>query len=223
MGKNRVLYPLLRILPAVASVAGCSPGEDGNIDLLPGGDAPGNAGSTICADDTGCAPPRPYCEPSQHVCVQCIGDGNCGPKICDLRTFSCVACVTSADCGDKTPYCSASRCVACLSTANCGGPDQVCNTREGKCVPRCTADTDCSERARPVCSAVEELCVECRTDADCAGPKPRCAGSSCVACLVDADCGETDPYCRSDGQCVECRTDADCPELSICDGKTCKG
>jgi hypothetical protein len=47
----------------------------------------------------------PHC--SEHLCVGCLGDGDCSgatPK-CDVVTASCVQCQSDTDCPSNAPYC----------------------------------------------------------------------------------------------------------------------
>ena len=51
------------------------------------------------------SPTAAHC--SQHLCVGCLADGDCGgttPR-CDVVTASCVQCRSDADCSSGAPYC----------------------------------------------------------------------------------------------------------------------
>jgi hypothetical protein len=88
-----------------------------------------------CASSADCGVDGlPYCDEARAVCVQCLGDANCGgdQPYCDVTAGRCVECLTDVNCGGTgTPYCrpEALRCVQCLTDANCG-PDSRCDNFE---------------------------------------------------------------------------------------------
>ncbi|MFK7985071.1 MAG: hypothetical protein AB8I08_03495 [Sandaracinaceae bacterium] len=86
-----------------------------------------------------------------------------------------------------------------------GGPDA---SRCGVC----SGGAFCVERDGGV------RCDECRTEADCAAPRPVCEPSrgDCVECVEVDDCASSSvgPIC-TDNACVECGGDDDCPGVCI--------
>lgn len=105
----------------------------------------GGDGGQSCADSSSCAPPTPYCDPTRHVCVECLSYRNCpGGEVCEVSLGTCVGCRSDADCPVSTPYCSvvAGKCVECITSANCGSIGLVCQDShcgwcgDGICGPR---------------------------------------------------------------------------------------
>jgi hypothetical protein len=112
----------------------------------------------------------------------------------------------------------------CTQDANCP-VRQICI--RNVCAVGCRADTDCpsgevcGDPSSPRCTST----LECRVDADCALPTPRCHPSLavCVACLNSADCAADnvcliEPACdrgdraclRDDFACGRCDSDNQC-------------
>lgn len=91
----------------------------------------------------------------------------------------------------------------------------------------CALDDDCSDATLPFC--VDQVCVACKTGAQCPGDTPLCSAThTCVSCAaVDAGCALPTPVCEStSGRCVECLGDGDCtasPEKSFCAAGSCVG
>jgi hypothetical protein len=91
----------------------------------------------------------------------------------------------------------------------------------------CAVDEDCPGLAQPYC--VGNVCVACKTRAQCNGSTPICsAAHTCVSCAaVDAGCASPTPVCQSaSGRCVECLGENDCTtsaEKSFCVGAACVG
>jgi hypothetical protein len=127
-----------------------------------------DAGAVPCGSDGDCSAPDRFCDLSSHVCVECLGSGNCGAgQTCVLATHRCeYACRTSADCSDPRPYCekTTKTCVACLGNANC------------------------SSGSANLCDSSSHTCVECLTSADCACPLPLqlpcCTQSNTCTCSL---------------------------------------
>lgn len=202
---------------------GMSPNPDGA--LTP--DVVGPA----CSSDAQCSLPTPYCDPSAHVCVECLGDPNCasaqnGAHFCNLGTHTCVQCTSSAQCGGgQGAYCSpGGRCVECLADGNCG-PNQKCNLNDYLCVTGCTTDAQCAV-PDPYCNMMLGYCVECLSNTNCPLQRPICdtASDSCVQCMLDTDCKDPgQPRCYQGAhQCVECLTNADCPGSYCQPDHTCQ-
>lgn len=205
------------LLPALlACSASCGTSDPNRIDLF---EFETERPDLMCEADIVCALPTPYCYGS--LCVACLTDTNCGNKFCEPSSHTCVECVTSGDCKADKPYCFAHECHQCLIPENCGDPLLTCDTRDGKCVPTCETDPDCSG-PNPVCLPDLRLCVACAADADCPDDRPRCEDNKCVACRADEDCDMTKPICDPDRlECVECLTDDDCGAERTCDMRKC--
>jgi hypothetical protein len=122
-----------------------------------------------CLSNADCASlESPRCEPTQHVCVQCIGaPGDCANQresVCNRITNRCE--------------------LPCTSNDGCMSPD-VCDLTQGACAD-CLQNSQCPAGA-PYC--VSEECVECMTISDCKNGQV-CWHQRCVACVTNADCHE---------------------------------
>lgn len=102
--------------------------------------------TATCTADGDCASTlgKGKCDPTRHVCVDCIGNGmSC--KFCETVTFSCVGCLKDADCPSSAPFC---------------GPSLDCTAH-------CTSDSNCSGGLH--CDPITTFCVECATNKHCPG------------------------------------------------------
>ena len=139
-------------------------------------------------------------------------------------------CLTHSDCPLSLhgPVCDVAlqRCTCtsddqCTLAANtrCAPPHAGAGYKQ--CVKPCKADNDCKTRpGLPRC--LQGFCVGCRSDADCAGVRPRCdtGRRRCVSCLADAHCSAESPFCDlALGTCAQCRSHGDCS--ASLDGGTC--
>lgn len=86
----------------------------------------------------------------------------------------------------------------------------------GGCPPmnECAQDADCT--GGNLC--VNGSCVECESDADCAGEV--CVGGSCVECEADEDC-PAGQLCTANNTCVDCESDDDCDAGESCENGDC--
>ena len=171
-------------------------------------------------------PSAPLCVES--ICQQCFRDTDCagnpvGPfcqktETTDGTQYKCVACTSDEYCAQHssaTPYCSPDghACVACDADHPCPS-GKVCG-RNGRCVD-CDADHPCASGG--ICSDLSGgQCVQCRTEADCAGRAgTHCdtATGNCVTCRSNTDCSGVVPVCLPDGSaCVQCVSNANCPTV----------
>ena len=196
----------------LAVVAGCGNGDPNRIELFP---LDSNSSGVTCDQGIVCASPTPYCYES--LCVACLTDTNCGNKFCEPSSHTCVECASSGDCKNDKPYCQSNQCRQCLVPENCGDPLLTCDTRDGKCVPACASDDDCSG-PNPACLPELAVCGACNGDADC--PEDRyCEDNKCVACRGDGDCDPAKPHCDLEKlECVACKVDGACdPAKPHCD------
>jgi hypothetical protein len=117
-----------------------------------------------CTTDASCTAPTPRCAPTSF-CVQCLMDGDCGPKsTCDLATNTCTGCQSDADCSGKTPACpklpdtNAHVCSECsaTNTSGCKAEDKgaACLATD---TCGCNTDPDCGGNGR-VCDTAMHLC-----------------------------------------------------------------
>ncbi len=94
----------------------------------------------------------------------------------------------------------------------------------GECV-ECTTNADCAGLDRRICDTAGHRCVECLTDGHCTDVGERCStvlGSCAVPCTSVADCPAGDPFCDAPvGFCVECQTDGDCANGGHCRNSHC--
>jgi hypothetical protein len=204
-------------LACVVSISVICPlacGGEFRFDEVPAGDA-----STPDAEepDTASAP------------IACTGDGDCAAlgMRCDAPSGRCVACTEDAHCSsgarrrcEKTLHI----CVECLGTSDCG-TRHTCETTTHRCLDTCAEGDEYCPMAGFVCDEGLRRCIECRTNAHCAGsPRgARCdtAIGVCVECAGNAACPTTAPHCdRRTGKCVGCVTSAECPAGSACDPST---
>ena len=120
-----------------------------------------------CLSSTDCtSPDYPRCEPTQHLCVQCIGaTGDCANQ-------------RESVCNRVTDRCE----LPCASNGDCTAPD-VCDLTQGACAD-CLQNSQCPSSA-PYC--ISEECVECTTNSDCTNGEV-CWHQRCVACITSAQC-----------------------------------
>jgi hypothetical protein len=167
---------------------------------------------------------RPDAEPAS-----CKVDvlSSCGDnKLCcdrsDGRGPSCIDVSGGSDCTE----CG----VACKdpSAPHCGNRQCECEAGSGQ---GCGAGRRCLGEGR------DAKCVECTTDADCAGRADnhtQCVGNQCEECdrgakLDDASddqgCPTSSPICSADNTCTVCSAEPDnCPGDTVCNpGKGCYG
>lgn len=195
-------------------LASCGNGDPNRIELFEPDDP-----EAMCQPDVVCVSPTPYCYGS--LCVACLTDTNCGNKFCEPSSRTCVECVTSGDCKNDKPYCLANQCRQCLVPEHCADPMATCDTREGKCVPACARNEDCSG-PNPVCLLDLGLCAACAVDDDCPDDRAHCEANKCVACRGAEDCDMARPFCDPEKlECVECLEDGDCGAERSCDMRKC--
>ena len=195
-----------------------------------------------------CGGKTPFCinVNGKSICAPCRDDRDCPSMHCNMTTHECDDCDKDDDC-EKGKICNPSHtCVPCNTSDHCAGV--ACN---------------CCPQGRPFCAPVQTpgtlpgsdggqdnlpTCVECRTDADCAGPghapgmKCDPVGGTCLRAIPTCNtadrcgqlcerCPEETPYCVSGSpevgdpnvyaSCVECRWDSDCGEGSFCLASKC--
>jgi len=189
----------------------------------------------VCANNAcvpGCSaantqcPTGLVCDVQNGRCVGCIDNGNCTTPpllLCDPASQTCVQCLTGADCRDPSkPVCDplSHTCVKCAADSDCPAGN-VC--RNNACVPGCNAQHPCP--SGQVCGP-NGTCVQCLSDAQCAGATPRCntATNTCVQCLPTSDNCPMGQYCRQDFVCERgCKTNADCPSGMCLPDHSCGG
>lgn len=189
------------------------------------GPTPGDGAGPPCTGDGMCPPDFPYCDTHAGVCVECVGDANCGSgRFCSM-VEQCVHCLTDTQCSGGMPHCTVGGdCVECIDASHCGS-GETCNTSTQRCVAGCGSNGDC-RAPNPVCDTTRMYCVGCVQSTDCpAGDMHICDTSdgTCIGCLQDADC-TTAPRlkCSPAQACVQCITTADCPTGHSCQFGTCR-
>ncbi|MBS2014540.1 MAG: hypothetical protein JST00_16760 [Deltaproteobacteria bacterium] len=206
-----------------------------------------------CRTNNDCGTAQPVCLPADHRCgSSCIGDAavTCrgDAPLCNTTTGACVGCRTASDCPATSPICepTTSQCVACTQSSQCPAARPKCDLGrfecvqcvinadcpagqacdgEGRCIVKCTADTQCTNPNRAKCNVATGACVECLDATQCAGKAatPICDTnrSRCVQCVTNAQCGDGGtPFCK-DSECIQCRNDNDCAPADKCDKGTC--
>jgi hypothetical protein len=171
-----------------------------------------------CKDNSTCTDPAaPHCDTGTGTCVSCGSDAQCtNPALprCDTSTHTCVGCTSPAQCAGKF------------------GPKDLCRVSDGACV-QCEANADCAgDAAASRCDSAAGLCSRCQIDGDCnaiAGLSACSGGANarCVECTTDAFCAGNlnGRACNTTtNTCVECVTDAHCtsPGASRCVNNTCQ-
>ena len=154
---------------------------------------------------------RDSCDPATHVCVACVGDGDCAP-------------------GTR---CMGNRCVAgCTATSRCPTGQTCCG---GGCVDTAT-NTDhcgaCGASCAPA-NAVGACAAGRCTVASCVAPRGDCDGDVANGCEVDltsdaqhcAVCGAAVRLPNATGACVASRPAVGrCDEgFADCDGRATNG
>ncbi len=204
-----------------------------------------------CVANRECGAATPVC--SMGACVLCT---TAMPAACAMSpdgraclqpapTTAFCGCANDADCGDVRSgrVCDATtrRCIAgCATAMNRNGcpAGQFCTSADatvGMCTTTCNFDTDCaaSMASRPRClrggdAGVANTCVECVTDAHCAGRtdgRTRCVGAmnTCAQCnpsVAGACAGNASgAACLATGLCG-CTADGDCAASQRCDVAT---
>jgi hypothetical protein len=163
----------------------------------------------------------------------CVGDGDCGIRLRCLAG-ACTECVNDGDCTPKHCDLALRRCVDCTSVSQCppGNAEHpsTCTSDTRRCIIGCDDSGPLCPTGGPrpfTCDDSGHICFECTTNAQCAGSLN---GSLCHPTdLVCVQCITTCPnglICDAvTGHCVGCRTSADCPTAAapICSpaGYTC--
>lgn len=176
----------------------------------------------------------PLCDQTTGACVGCLAPTDCPATapICEPTTKTCVSCTKNTDCPVARPKCEVPRfeCVQCLVNTDCP-QGQACDN-ENRCVPSCTADTQCTGANAPKCNTTTGRCQQCLGPADCTSVpnRPLCGtgggdrAGRCVQCNTNTDCGDGGtPFCGKDSTCVQCLKKTDCPGVNAqCDNGQCK-
>ncbi len=136
-----------------------------------------NPATFTCVQCIDSCPNNQLC--SNHICVECITDGNCKSQICDTTTHTCTGCTGDGACSAPTPVCDLSqhRCVTCTVNSHCN-EQEICSSN--KCEPvDCTDDMHCNTVPNnPYCNTETYECVECIKDEQCESGS--CTDNSCV-------------------------------------------
>jgi cysteine-rich repeat protein len=210
----------------------CTAGTCGATSLAAGtlcrGGADACDGAGTCADcvntglatDAGCSGDTPFCDApmgAAGVCIECLGDGDCGPmEFCSPLGECTTGCDDDADC---PAICDepAMLCVACIDTVAMGMDDG------------CMGVTRVCAGAPSMGMAGTE-CAECTLDDESACAGEVCGtANTCVPCVdtgdgVDRGCTAVTPICDISGaieRCVGCLTDDDCRGGAMCVDDRC--
>jgi hypothetical protein len=145
-----------------------------------------------------------HCDVASRSCVACTSDTDCTSSFvsmwnrCNLTLHQCIECTVDADCG-RGRLCRSNSCVTPCTEGESGSDDtnSMCPTAQSYCehdVGFCVAcDSEhyvCSGDA-VICSP-RGICIQCVTDAQCAGKAgtTRCNSVTgrCVACVNSTHC-----------------------------------
>ncbi|MBP7161524.1 hypothetical protein KBB45_09680 [Myxococcota bacterium] len=176
---------------------------------------PNHLGVRVCQpndDSCGGCPAGTFPLPDGTGCVECLNTSHCtGGASCDLTTNTCVV----GACDDRTPHtCSDGECHQCCEDAHCAG------IGTGVCKPtfECEGAELCGGTCAhpyPICAIVDgtEMCVQCKTDADCHKVDATCY---CTREPLYACNFPDQSMCMTEGgACMQtCKTDNDCPPSS---------
>jgi len=107
-------------------------------------DAPSDA-PMMCTSNAECSAADPYCEPSAHICVECLTSADCathpGEPQCNPTTFACQGCLVHTDCASG----------ACLPEGTCGDESNVIYVSDqGLDTNPCTAAAPCKTIAHAI-------------------------------------------------------------------------
>lgn len=151
-----------------------------------------------CCNDSDCPVGTPICynpgDPSDAYCVECTGDGDCGP---------CESCLNNT-CSAYAKYCeSTGLCYNNGTGGCCPGTDDVCG--------------DCESCVESACQPIANCCT---TDADCSElPCTSCVGGTCTP--HGEYCPEDGGYCYNHNMLNECCYDDECSEGHECVDRNC--
>ena len=175
-----------------------------------GSDGGGGAAGGGCGADVDCRTTNLHCDSAgDRTCVECVSDDHCSGdggaaagssrgSRCDPKLRRCVTCLTSAQC-PAAQSCVAGRCIlTCVEDSSPPTCPAGSKCESGLCAT-CEPDEASACAATPAtryCLAGPQICVGCRTDADC-GAGTRCdpVRKTCVACIAAADCPASKPLC----------------------------
>jgi hypothetical protein len=137
--------------------------------------------------------------PQNFICISVGGDGLCafepqpGVVECNAMQMTEIQMPAIDGSGD---------------VAVCGNTDYSCS--DGTCVtPGCSNDNDC---VAPVPFCDNGTCVQCKSDADCAGGAfTHCNSSGGCGCADDSECTGAQTLCTSLGVCG-CVDDTECTQ-----------
>jgi len=182
------------------------------------GGAAGALGGGGCGTDVDCRIASLHCDlAGDRTCVECVTDDHCarsgdgaagssGGTRCDPKLRRCVACLTQAQC-PAAQACVAGRCIpTCVEDVTPSTCPSGSKCESGLCAA-CEPDEGDACAATPstrYCLASPQICVACRSDADC-DTNTRCdpVRKACVACIAASDCPGSRALCDlTTGTCL---------------------
>ncbi len=176
-GNTPICDPMMLVCRACQVNAECA-SFPGKVCDMAGGARNGEC--VVCATNSDCSAPTPWCDPSTNTCVACITNAQCsGNKpTCSQTTHTCIACMSDSDCAAPTPACQTSgplmgNCTQCSGTnaTECSGNTPVCDTLIGSCgcigPPGCPTGQVCDTNLPPAgqCVPAPDGGVDAGTDA----------------------------------------------------------
>jgi hypothetical protein len=124
-----------------------------------------------------------------------------GRRLC-LHGF--VAAVVTLSCSNRRSDCTMNLTCAAAGDAGVGGSGGAGGSA---CKSPCTG-------SKPVCKAATKTCVECTSNAHCAGLMCNTSNNQCVECLTHDDCKQTPDLLCLDGTCSPCTSNSDCAQIT---------
>ncbi len=160
-----------------------------------------------CSSDAQCTGSKPHCDTNFGVCVECVGDQECGGGVCAFG-----ACCGKNACATNGVECGTTLDLGCiLQPIQCG----ACNSGKlcvsGKCLPPPVNSCDPNACASKKCGYVPESnSYECiYKSSQCSASNTKCdPGYRCVSSSVNGT-----KYYSCEQYCV---TQADCTNATQC-------
>ena len=168
----------------------------------------------VCRDDTDCTNGL-HCFGNTCRSGGCAKDGDCkSGEFCHPALATCQAlpqkpCSQAADCPPS------------------GFSPNMCDPLTRTCIASCSGSLGflaCllgGDSGRSICDSVSGGCYECTDNSYCVGTPCRPLDNRCVVCTQDSECAKPDWHCNSEkGSCYECLNNSHCGAGKVCNDAT---